>query len=143
VTEEQYPVSQYTDLTNTHILSGPTIVTTPEKAVEANTSKYNTRFAQIIYSQHHYPSLLQSTGQALQHRNAHGLGQASNSWSRLGENNEGEGDGQDKSVVKVFMGGVVLGGTAVAVAVMVWSRVKKDCVRGDGIEHMKTVEWRR
>jgi hypothetical protein len=56
-------------------------------------------------------------GGIIWHRDAHGPGRAPNAWSRVGEKKEGEEKGEG--------GGVMLGVAVVAVAVMVWARVKK------------------
>jgi hypothetical protein len=62
-------------------------------------------------------------GGIIWHRDAHGLGRPPNAWSRRGEKNEGEETGESSG--KVVVGGVMLGVAVVAVAVMVWARVKK------------------
>jgi hypothetical protein len=62
-------------------------------------------------------------GGIIWHRDAHGPGRAPNAWSRVGEKKEGEEKGEGGG--KVVVGGVMLGVAVVAVAVMVWARVKK------------------
>jgi hypothetical protein len=70
-------------------------------------------------------AMARSSAGTPRHRDAHGPGRAPNAWSRVGEKEEGEGDGEVGNSTQIVLGGVVLGVTVVTVAVMVWSRAKK------------------
>jgi hypothetical protein len=78
-----------------------------------------------MYHSHRFQLLPEPTGQAPQHRDAHGLGRAPNAWSRLGEKKEGEEDGKDESGTKGIVRSLMLGVAAVGIAAMVWAKVRK------------------